>query len=86
MTRCVNLNPVFTNDGGDVWFEMSRVNFSKDGQRYTFATREREKELLRIYVGDSASNAKPKSSWSVAAMLDTKLLTWSPQSRLTANN
>lgn len=53
-------NPVFTNDGGDVWFEMSRVNFSKDGQRYTFATWEREKELLRIYVGDSASNAKPK--------------------------
>lgn len=52
--------PVFTNDGGDVWFEMSRVNFSKDGQRYTFATWEREKELLRIYMGTSASNAKPK--------------------------
>lgn len=52
--------PVFTNDGGDVWFEMSRVAFSKDGTQYTFSTWEREKELLRIYVGNSADNAKPK--------------------------
>ena len=42
-------SPVFTNDGGDVWFEMSRVAFSKDGSQYTFSTWEREKELLRIY-------------------------------------
>nr|WP_315487549.1 prolyl oligopeptidase family serine peptidase [uncultured Undibacterium sp.] len=51
---------VFTNDGGDIWFEMSRVAFSKDGSQYTFSTWEREKELLRIYVGNSADNAKPK--------------------------
>ncbi|MBC3883085.1 prolyl oligopeptidase family serine peptidase [Undibacterium sp. LX40W] len=53
-------NPVFTNDGGDVWFEMSRVSFSKDGTQYTFSTWEREKELLRIYVGQTESNSKPK--------------------------
>ncbi|WP_395007429.1 S9 family peptidase, partial [Undibacterium sp.] len=53
-------DPVFTNDGGDVWFEMSRVAFSKDGNQYTFSTWEREKELLRIYHGTTADNAKPK--------------------------
>ncbi|MBR7799265.1 S9 family peptidase [Undibacterium fentianense] len=52
--------PVFTNDGGDVWFEMSRVSFSKDGRQYTFATWEREKELLRIYLGSTAESGKPK--------------------------
>lgn len=52
--------PVFTNDGGDVWFEMSRVSFSKDGSQYTFSTWEREKELLRIYVGQTTNNDKPK--------------------------
>ncbi len=51
--------PVFTHDGGDVWFEMSRVSFSKDGQQYTFSTWEREQELLRIYVGSTADNNKP---------------------------
>jgi hypothetical protein len=35
--------PVFTNNGGDVWFEMSKVNWAKDGSRYTFSTWEREK-------------------------------------------
>lgn len=53
-------SPVFTNDGGDVWFEMSRVAFSKDGSQYTFSTWEREKELLRIYHGNTADNTKPK--------------------------
>lgn len=52
--------PVFSNEGGDVWFEMSRVAFSKDGQRYTFSTWEREQELLRIYVGSTAEQSKPK--------------------------
>lgn len=51
--------PVFTHNGGDVWFEMSRVSFSKDGQQYTFSTWEREQELLRIYVGTTADNSKP---------------------------
>lgn len=51
--------PVFSNEGGDVWFELSRVAFSKDGQRYTFSTWEREQELLRIYVGTTADNSKP---------------------------
>lgn len=52
--------PVFTNDGGDVWFEMSRVAFSKDGSQYSFSTWERERELLRIYLGTTNDNSKPK--------------------------
>ncbi|MFZ6760516.1 prolyl oligopeptidase family serine peptidase [Undibacterium sp. Ji50W] len=52
--------PVFTNDGGDVWFEMSAVNWAKDGSRYTFSTWEREKDLLRIYVGKAEEGVKPQ--------------------------
>ncbi|MBC3876617.1 prolyl oligopeptidase family serine peptidase [Undibacterium sp. FT79W] len=51
--------PVFTNNGGDVWFEMSKVNWAKDGSRYTFSTWEREKNLLRIYVGKAEEGVKP---------------------------
>ncbi|BBB65777.1 hypothetical protein UNDYM_1524 [Undibacterium sp. YM2] len=52
--------PVFTNDGGDVWFEMSPVAWAKDGSRYTFSTWEREKDLLRIYVGKAEEGVKPQ--------------------------
>lgn len=52
--------PVFTNDGGDVWFEMSPVSWAKDGSRYTFSTWEREKDLLRIYVGKAEEGVKPQ--------------------------
>ncbi|MFZ6849540.1 S9 family peptidase [Undibacterium sp. RuRC25W] len=51
--------PVFTNDGGDVWFEMSDISWAKDGSRYTFSTWEREKNLLRVYVGKADESAKP---------------------------
>ncbi|HTD05034.1 MAG TPA: hypothetical protein VK751_14635, partial [Undibacterium sp.] len=51
--------PVFTNAGGDIWFEMSKVSWAKDGSRYTFSTWEREKELLRIYVGKAEEGVKP---------------------------
>jgi len=52
--------PVFTNDGGDIWFEMSAVRWSKDNSRYTFSTWEREKELLKIYVGKAQEGVKPE--------------------------
>ena len=46
--------PVFTQAGGDVWFEMSDVAWARDGSRYAFTTWEREKELLRVYVGKTS--------------------------------
>ncbi len=52
--------PVFSHDGGDVWFEMSAVSWAKDGSRYTFSTWEREKDLLRIYVGKAEEGVKPR--------------------------
>lgn len=52
--------PVFTQAGGDVWFEMSSVAWARDGSRYAFATWEREKELLRVYMGSSDETAKPE--------------------------
>ncbi|MDR2696863.1 MAG: prolyl oligopeptidase family serine peptidase, partial [Holophagales bacterium] len=52
--------PIFTNDGGDVWFERTNVNFSKDGSKYTFATWEREKDLLKVYMGNTSGTEKPE--------------------------
>lgn len=52
--------PVFTNNGGDVWFEMSDVAWARDGSRYAFTTWEREKELLRVYLGNADEAAKPE--------------------------
>lgn len=52
--------PVFTNNGGDVWFEMSDMAWARDGSRYAFTTWEREKELLRVYVGSASESAKPE--------------------------
>ena len=45
---------VFTQAGGDGWFEMSTVAWARDGSRYAFTTWEREKELLRVYLGNTA--------------------------------
>lgn len=52
--------PVFTNAGGDVWFEMSDVAWARDGSRYAFTTWERDKELLRVYLGTADESAKPE--------------------------
>ena len=52
--------PVFTSAGGDVWFEMSDVAWARDGSRYAFTTWERDKELLRVYVGKADETAKPE--------------------------
>jgi len=52
--------PVFTNKGGDVWFEMSPVAWARDGSHYAFVTFEREKELLRVYLGKADENARPE--------------------------
>ncbi|MEJ6007637.1 prolyl oligopeptidase family serine peptidase [Paucibacter sp. AS339] len=52
--------PVFINAGGDVWFELSPIAWARDGSRYAFSTWEREKELLRVYVGSADENAKPE--------------------------
>ena len=52
--------PVFTNAGGDVWFEMSDVAWARDGSHYAFTTWERDKELLRVYLGNADESAKPE--------------------------
>ena len=52
--------PVFTQAGGDGWFEISPVAWARDGSRYAFSTWEREKELLRIYMGNADETTKPE--------------------------
>ncbi|NCT85643.1 MAG: S9 family peptidase [Comamonadaceae bacterium] len=54
--------PVFTNAGGDVWFEMSDVAWARDGSRYAFTTWERDKELLRVYLGSTSCPAPASTS------------------------
>ncbi|MBV8605227.1 MAG: prolyl oligopeptidase family serine peptidase [Pelomonas sp.] len=51
--------PVFTNKGGDVWFETSDVVWARDASHYAFATWERERQLLRVYLGNADENAAP---------------------------
>lgn len=51
--------PVFTHPGGDVWFEATELSWAKDGSAYTFATWEREKDLLKVYVGKASETEKP---------------------------
>ncbi|MCL1908770.1 MAG: prolyl oligopeptidase family serine peptidase [Holophagaceae bacterium] len=52
--------PVIAFDGGDVWFERTPVSFSKDGSKYSFATWEREKDILKIYLGNTSETEKPE--------------------------
>jgi len=52
--------PVFTQAGGDNWFELSPIAWARDGSHYAFATWEREKELLRVYLGGPDESAKPQ--------------------------
>ncbi len=51
--------PAFTYDGGDIWLDMTPIAWSEDGLRFTFATWEREKDVLRIYCGRAAADARP---------------------------
>ncbi len=51
--------PVFTHPGGDYWFEISPVVWTRDGSQYAFATFEREKDLFRVYLG-KPGDAKPE--------------------------
>lgn len=50
--------PVFSHPGGDYWFEMSPVVWTRDGSHYAFTTFEREKDLYRAYLG-RPGDAKP---------------------------
>ena len=43
--------PVFTIPGGDVWYEFSRIEWSRNGEYYAFMTWEREKGDLKIWLG-----------------------------------
>lgn len=52
--------PVFETPGGDIWYEFSDIEWSKDGSRYAFMTWEREKGDLKIWVGAAAPGKKPE--------------------------
>lgn len=52
--------PVFKVPGGDVWYEFSGIRWSEDGSRYAFSTWQREKQVLRVYLGQASETAKPE--------------------------
>ena len=52
--------PVFTHVGGDGWFELSPIAWARDASHYAFTTWEREKELLRVYIGGPDESVKPE--------------------------
>jgi dipeptidyl-peptidase-4 len=51
---------IFEMPGGDVWYEYSDIEWSKDGSRYAFMTWEREKGDLKIWTGMTAVDKKPE--------------------------
>ncbi len=51
--------PVWTHPGGDVWIEQTPVVWAKDGRHYSFVTWEREKGLLKVYLGAASETEKP---------------------------
>jgi len=53
-------DPIFEIPGGDIWYEFSNINWAKDGSKYSIMTWEREKEDLKIWVGEAAANKKPE--------------------------
>lgn len=52
--------PVFTHPGGDTWFEISPLAWTRNGSHYAFVTWEREIERLRVYLGRADESAKPE--------------------------
>ncbi|MFG6446807.1 S9 family peptidase [Roseateles sp. BYS180W] len=52
--------PVFTHPGGDTWFEVSPLAWTRQGSHYAFATWEREISRLRVYLGRADEKAKPE--------------------------
>ncbi|MCP4218203.1 MAG: S9 family peptidase, partial [bacterium] len=50
---------IFQIPGGDVWYEYSDIEWTKDSSKYAFMTWEREKGYLKIWVGKTAEGEKP---------------------------
>ncbi|UCH94324.1 MAG: DPP IV N-terminal domain-containing protein [Candidatus Aminicenantes bacterium] len=51
---------IFEIPGGDVWYEFSDIEWSKDGSKYAFMTWEREKGDLKIWLGITLADKKPE--------------------------
>ena len=51
---------IFEMPGGDVWYEYSDIEWSKDGSKYAFMTWEREKGDLKIFTGVTTADKKPE--------------------------
>lgn len=52
--------PFFEVKGGDVWYEFSDFEWSKQGNTFSFMTWEREKGDLKIWICKVEENAKPE--------------------------
>jgi len=50
----------FEIEGGDIWYEFSDFEWSKQGDKFAFVTWEREKGDLKIWIGTTKENCKPE--------------------------
>jgi len=63
---------IFEIPGGDIWYEFSNIEWSKDGSQYAFMTWEREKGDLKIWNGKTAADKNPQLLFSMKEMIGYK--------------
>jgi dipeptidyl aminopeptidase/acylaminoacyl peptidase len=63
---------IFEIPGGDVWYEFSDIEWSKDSSRYAFMTWEREKGDLKIWLGRAAAGEKPELLYEMKEQIGFK--------------
>jgi len=56
---------IFSVPGGDIWYELSDIKWSKNSKYYAFMTWEREKGDLKIWFGTPAEGKKPELLFSM---------------------
>lgn len=67
---------IFETPGGDIWYEMSNVLWSKDSKYYAFMTWEREKGDLKIWLGKAGSGKKPAELFKMKETIGYKSSYW----------
>jgi len=67
---------MFEIPGGDIWYETSRILWSKDSRYFAFMSWEREKGALKIWLGDMKGARKPEALFSMKETIGYKSTYW----------
>lgn len=67
---------ILETPGGDIWYEMSNILWSKDSKYYAFMTWEREGGDLKIWLGDMEKGKKPREFYKMKETIGYKSNYW----------